>query len=325
MKFTNPLPPDQVEALRDAMARLLDVYGRRTDLRKSFPEAAAHEYTNLLRWASGVAEGSWEDSDQTTLKEFSSSYRLLATFSMHDFRSYGLNHGAQELHETFWRRKYDSYEEYLNHQSSKLKQIDKYFSLSEYDAQFRASLRERVRRLVHPGMSVLCLGARIGTEVKAFIDLQCFSVGIDISTCQKNKYVLYGDLHDLQFADRSVDAIYTNCLDHVFDLENVIKEMKRVLKDNGRIIIDAAHGTEEGTILGEYESFHWSTVDSLLTKLDSLGLDLLSSENFSYPWNGVMLFLTREGYEIKNAMNCVCCSVLSRVSYCDQNSSLVGT
>src|SRR6266403_5941993 len=69
----------------------------------------------------------------------------------------------------FQKRGYDSYEAYLEHQKAKLETHD----FGGYDTEFRAALRERLAALdiEWPGRSVLCLGARIGTEVKAFLDL----------------------------------------------------------------------------------------------------------------------------------------------------------
>src|SRR5690349_19205438 len=77
----------------------------------------------------------------------------------------------------FKRREYSSYEEYVRHQQSKFGHLD----LAEYDRTYREQLRDRLRRLtwLNPGANVLCLGARQGTEVKAFHDLGCFAVGLD--------------------------------------------------------------------------------------------------------------------------------------------------
>jgi len=77
---------------------------------------------------------------------------------------------------------------------------------------------------------MLCLAARIGTEVKSFLDLGAFAVGIDINPGKKNKYVLFGDFQDIQFAPKCADIIFTNSIDHVYDIEKFLSEIKRVLK-----------------------------------------------------------------------------------------------
>ena len=78
---------------------------------------------------------------------------------------------------SFAKRMYNSYEDYQKHQSAKLNRIDA-ADLSAYDTRYREVLRERLIKtgLLHTGMSVLCLGARIGTEVKSFIDIGCFNI-----------------------------------------------------------------------------------------------------------------------------------------------------
>jgi SAM-dependent methyltransferase len=79
------------------------------------------------------------------------------------------------------------------------------------------------------------LGARFGTEVKAFHDLGSFAVGIDVRTGERNKFVLQGDFHDIQFPAATVDIVFTNSLDHAFDFEKVIQEIRRVLKPSGTL------------------------------------------------------------------------------------------
>jgi len=125
--------------------------------------------------------------------------------------------------EKFKTRVYSSYEEYLEHQKQKLEYID----LEEYDVKYRDVLLERLRKLyfLKPGMTVLCLGARLGTEVKAFLDIGCFAIGIDLNPGCDNRYIVYGDFHNLQFASSSVDVIFTNALDHVFDMRQMIEEV----------------------------------------------------------------------------------------------------
>lgn len=79
--------------------------------------------------------------------------------------------------------------------------VHKFIELSRYDVDFRKILFDRLERLslLRNGMTVLCLAARIGTEVKAFFDIGCFAVGIDLNPGENNRYVVYGDFHDIQF------------------------------------------------------------------------------------------------------------------------------
>jgi hypothetical protein len=103
------------------------------------------------------------------------------------FRKYGDAWTRKER--GFLKRDYDSYEDYLAHQKSKLELHD----FGDYDAEFHNALRERLAALDvdWKGRTALCLAARIGSEVKAFRDLGCFAIGIDLNPGKQNPYVLY--------------------------------------------------------------------------------------------------------------------------------------
>jgi hypothetical protein len=109
----------------------------------------------------------------------------------------------------FQSRHFSSYEDYLKHQRSKPAQG---LNTPQHDRTFRSALAARLRRdgVVGKGVSVLCLGARFGTEVKAFHDLGSFAVGIDVRTGEGNKFVLQGDFHNIQFPAATVDIVFTN-------------------------------------------------------------------------------------------------------------------
>lgn len=190
-------------------------------------------------------------------------------------------------------RRYRSYSDYVKHQGSKLKWKD----LSEYEVRFRTALRQRLEHVgaTHPGMSVLCLAARIGTEVRAFHDLGCFAVGIDLNPGKGNRLVVTGDFHELQFPDSSVDLIYTNSLDHALDLGRVIQEVVRVAKPHGELIVEATRGRNEGQEFGRYESFSWSSIQELVRVLEGSGFALRGTLEFDYPWPGEMLRLAVPG------------------------------
>ena len=169
------------------------------------------------------------------------------------------------------RRQYDSYEDYLGHQAAKLEGID--HRLRETEAEDLASFRERFAHC--PGLagarSVLCLGARLGTEVRALHGLGYFAVGIDLNPGADNAWVLPGDFHRLVFADASVDAVYTNALDHVFDLARVVAEIQRVLRPTGLFVADIIAGFEEGFTPGNFEALHWKNTAEFAGKIAELG------------------------------------------------------
>lgn len=184
------------------------------------------------------------------------------------------------------RRQYDSYEEYVAHQKAKLGQID----LSQYHEQFRDALRERLKHLgiLTQGETVLCLGARLGTECLAFHALGCFAVGIDLNPGQNNHYVLQGDFHALQFPDGSVGCVFTNALDHGFDLQQVVSEVKRVLRHRGVFIAEIVRGSKDmdGRDPGTFESYWWDSVEDVIKKIESTGFTVERRYRFTYPWGG---------------------------------------
>jgi SAM-dependent methyltransferase len=185
------------------------------------------------------------------------------------------------------KKEYKTYQEYLDHQKSKLDKI-KDGLRPTYDIQYRLELKNRLKEqsIVQPGMNVLCLAARIGTEVKSFFDLGCFAIGIDINPGVDNKYVVYGDFHAIQFSDHSVDVIFSNSLDHALDLNQLIKEIKRVLKPRGFLVLEIVRGTEEGYAIGDYEASAWEKIDDLLDLFLKSGFEIVKKVNFEYPWPG---------------------------------------
>ncbi len=139
---------------------------------------------------------------------------------------------------------------------------------------------------VKPGMTVLCLGARQGTEVEVFLELGCFALGIDLNPGPQNPHVVYGDFHEIGFPAGSADVIYSNSLDHALDIDRVIAGIRRVLKPDGLLVIEAVRGREEGQAPRFYESFFWSRIDDLVALLQRHGFRLLVRAPFSEPWAG---------------------------------------
>ena len=198
---------------------------------------------------------------------------------------------AVEQRPGYRRRHYPRYVAYLKHQSRKLPRLD----LSEYDREYRAVLRERLERLPQNwrGARVLCLAARIGTEVKAFLDLGAFAVGVDINPGPQNRYVVHGDFHHLQYADGSVDLVFSNSVDHVFDLDRWIGEVRRVLRDDGALLLEVGPGMEEGGQPEFYESLCWTSVNGLIADFAGRDFVLESRSSFERPASGHQLLFRR--------------------------------
>jgi SAM-dependent methyltransferase len=197
------------------------------------------------------------------------------------FRKFGEVWNAKSA---FQNRSYDSYDAYLEHQKAKLETHD----FANYDTEFRTALRERLAALdvVWQGRTVLCLAARIGTEVKAFLDLGCFAIGIDLNPGKENRYVVQGDFHDLQFAPKSVDVVYTNSLDHAFAIDRIAREILKVLKPEGLLIVEAVQGRDQGVNPGFFESFFWKNIDELTGLFEAAGFKVTGRTPISHPWPG---------------------------------------
>jgi len=192
-------------------------------------------------------------------------------------------------------RTYRDYATYREHQALKHDAL-RARSIEGHDRRFYAALRERLAKLSgFRGLRVLCLAARQGTEVRAFIDEGAFAVGIDLNPGRENKYVVVGDFHDLQFADETVDVVFTNSLDHAFDLVRILSEVKRVLARNGRLICEVGIGADNGAGPGFYESLSWATVDDLLTRICENDFELDRRSGFTVPWPGEQLVLRKRG------------------------------
>jgi len=205
---------------------------------------------NLLRWGSGEAG--------KRRKLAAKARRRAAKFTCP---------GVWQQDGDFVRRAYPSYDAYVAHQRSKLaghlSQLNDTLGqdLAEFERRFRscAPLQE--------AQSVLCLGARLGSEVRALHALGFFAIGIDLNPGADNNYVLPGDFHRLVFADGSIDAVYTNALDHAFDVERVANEVARVLKLDGLFVVDMLLGLELGYVPGDFEAIVWREPRVLVNRL----------------------------------------------------------
>jgi SAM-dependent methyltransferase len=183
-------------------------------------------------------------------------------------------------------RVYGSYEEYKAHQASKLETMTPE-KLKELGEHFREALISRLTQMARPWGAVLCLGARGGAEVEAFQHVGCLAaIGVDLNPA--SPLVMAGDFHDLAFESSTFDTVYTNSLDHAFDLGRVLSEVRRVLRPSGCLIVEATTKA-----LGEYESFAWESIDGLLTAIESRGFRLLVREHISEPWIGEQLVMVR--------------------------------
>jgi len=98
----------------------------------------------------------------------------------------------------------------------------------------------KIKRKVSKGSKVLSLGSRRGEEIMALRNLGYNAVGIDL--VPYGDYVIMGDFHDLPFRDNEFSLVFSNSLDHAFDLQKVFDEIWRVLRKNAYCVLHLVVG-----------------------------------------------------------------------------------
>jgi len=68
--------------------------------------------------------------------------------------------------------------------------------------------------------------------------LGCFASCSGIDLVAFPPLVAEGDMHNLGFADGSFDVVYSNVVDHAYDLRRNLSEMSRVLRFGGLLVVD---------------------------------------------------------------------------------------
>jgi SAM-dependent methyltransferase len=190
-------------------------------------------------------------------------------------------------------RRYDSYEQYVEHQRSKLELLE----LADYDAAYRGALAQRLAllQLKLTGRSVVCLAARLGTEVKAFHDRGAFAVGTDLNPGPGNRLVLPGDFHNIQFPDDAVDIVFSNSIDHSLDPPRLAREVARVLKPGGHAVLELAAVAPPTSVSdNSWEAFRWLSHDDALALFTAAGLEEAQRLPISYPSTHELLVVLRK-------------------------------
>jgi SAM-dependent methyltransferase len=174
-----------------------------------------------------------------------------------------------------YKRKYKSYQQYVDHQSQKLeKNYERFRQRRDKRVESFVSRLEPVSPLI-PGGKVLCLAARLGEEVEALRKLgHQDSVGIDLNPGPDNEYVVKGDFHDIPFGNAVFDGVYCNSLDHAWDMTKISSEAARVLKPGGLLILDVpfvrpfrGHDYRKNVRKkNKYESTLWDGLDDVLAQ-----------------------------------------------------------
>lgn len=169
------------------------------------------------------------------------------------------------------KRDYASYEEYVTHQRLKLDEMVKmkggFSNFDIFDYRLKFYVRFRVlQKLLSSDAAILCCGARQGTEVEVLRDLGFRNArGIDLNPGRDNPLVGVGDMMHLADPDNSLDLLYSNCIDHAFDLDQMIAEHSRVLKPDGYLLYDIGINIEGGG--GPFEAISWDRTEDVVLRL----------------------------------------------------------
>jgi hypothetical protein len=193
-------------------------------------------------------------------------------------------------------RDYASYDEYVAHQQQKFTEMLKIKGgftgreILEYRRRFYRRFRH-LPALLSPDAVIVCAGARQGTEVEVLRDMGFRNAwGIDLNPGPGNPLVRPGDFMKMENAPGSVDLIYSNCLDHAFDLEGFLLEHRRVLKPDGYALYDFVPSGGAGA----FEAIEWESEEALLRPLLASFRSVISLETEPH-WKWILLQGPRPG------------------------------
>jgi SAM-dependent methyltransferase len=120
--------------------------------------------------------------------------------------------------------------------------------------------------LLPPGAVIVCAGARQGTEVEVLRNLGFRrAYGIDLNPGPANPLVRYGDFNRIDAPDSSIDLVYSNSVDHAFDLDIFFGEHARVLRADGYALYDLPFGHPGPA--GPAESLAWEREDVVVERM----------------------------------------------------------
>lgn len=185
-------------------------------------------------------------------------------------------------------RQYKDYDEYMNHQREKTANEEMMDPIIQ-----RKEIREKkfyeyfdnsgIKDMLPPtdATRFLCLGARLGGEVRALRTMGYKqSLGVDL--CPLALEVLQADFHHLPFKNETFSGVYSNSLDHCYDLKAVLNEADRILKPGGYIVLNL--GINAG--MGEYESVVIESPDEITSLLPDYEVVRSESKEFQLDNHG---------------------------------------
>jgi len=175
--------------------------------------------------------------------------------------------------------KYKNYRQYINHQKEKTtKNIVIKNHIDNWNKRVKYFEDELKYINIKKNSKCLCIASRYGEEVEALKNLGFDAVGIDLVECKP--LTIKMDMHNLKFNNNTFDFVYTNAIDHSYYIDKVIKEMIRVLKNNGILMIKIELNNQN-----EYESYLFES-ESDINSIVNKNLNSYELENFTKKGEG---------------------------------------
>lgn len=157
------------------------------------------------------------------------------------------------------------------------------FMSEEYWQSLEAVTLNQIVSILQPGDKILDVGVGLG-RLLSKVESNIEKYGVDISKSylgeakDKGITVCLSKIEELPYSDNIFDVIVTtDVLEHVFDLNQCVKEIKRVLKPNGYLIVRVPYREDLSAYINydQYEFIH-------LRNFDENNLDLFFRKIFNF-------------------------------------------
>lgn len=175
------------------------------------------------------------------------------------------------------------------------------FMSEEYWQSLETVTLNQIISILQPGDKILDVGVGLG-RLLSKLELNVDKYGVDISKSylgeakDKGITVCLSKIEELPYSDNIFDVIVTtDVLEHVFDLNQCVKEIKRVLKPNGYLIVRVPYREDLSAYINydKYEFIH-------LRNFDENNLDLFFRKIFNFQFINYELVGLIEDYSRLN-------------------------
>lgn len=181
-------------------------------------------------------------------------------------------------------RTYRKYDQYVKQQGTKATLFADHVNSENGKRVLRFKRRFKHWRPFLRSGYLLCLGARTNCEVRG-AKMAGFdrAVGMDLHPMAPG--MVCGDWHNLPFATGRAASVFTNCLDHCYNLGEMMGEVHRVLRTGGTFLFEthAAYAISEHPWIDnvsdmmnihKYNSMFWDDLDDVIGAICDCGFRL---------------------------------------------------